>query len=222
MALKKFVMAKARPLPVLLVLDVSGSMSVDGKIDTLNKAVEEMIQEFTKQEDHQAEIHVGIVTFGGQTRIHQDIIPASDITWTPMGASGQTPFGAAIDATRELIENEEVIPSRAYRPTVVVVTDGQPTDDGYWETALQNFLNSHRASKAFRYAMGIGDYDRSVLEKFLQGTEMPVFEASDSAKITKFFHFVTMSVSTRVMSKSPDSPDTLPDPRFDEGPGEDF
>lgn len=215
MALKKFVMAEARPLPVLLILDVSGSMSVDGKIDALNQAVKEMIEEFTKQEDHQAEIHVGIITFGGQARIHQELTPANEITWTPMGATGTTPFGAAIDAAREMIEDEEIIPSRAYRPTIVVVTDGQPTDEGYWETALDNFLTSQRASKAFRFAMGIGDYDRGVLESFLKETEMQVFEATDSTKIAKFFHFVTMSVSTRVMSKSPDSPDTLPDPRFD-------
>lgn len=215
MALKKFVMAEARPLPVLLILDVSGSMSVEGKIDALNQAVKEMIQEFTKQEDHQAEIHVGIITFGGQARIHQELTPANEISWTPMGATGTTPFGAAIDAAREMIEDEEIIPSRAYRPTIVVVTDGQPTDEGYWETALDNFLTSPRASKAFRFAMGIGDYDRAVLESFLKETEMQVFEATDSTKIAKFFHFVTMSVSTRVMSKSPDSPDTSPDPRFD-------
>jgi len=222
MALKKFVMAEARPLPVLLILDVSGSMSVDGKIDALNQAVKEMIGEFTKQEDHQAEIHVGIITFGGQARIHQELTPANEISWTPMGATGTTPFGAAIDAAREIIEDEEVIPSRAYRPTIVVVTDGQPTDEGYWESALDNFLASPRASKAFRFAMGIGDFDRGVLESFLKGTEMPVFEATDSTKIAKFFHAVTMSVSTRVMSKSPDSQDTFPDPRFDSDLDDEF
>ena len=205
MALKDFVMAEARPLPVILILDVSGSMSVDGKITALNESVREMLETFKGQEDHQAEIHAGIITFGGDVQVHQNISPASEIEWQPMNASGSTPFGEALDKARELIEDESIIPSRAYRPTIVVVSDGQPTDNGYWKTALENFLKSNRASKAFRFAMGIGDYDRGVLEAFLEGTGMQLFEATDSATITKFFQFVTMSVSTRITSKSPDS-----------------
>ncbi|HCA19477.1 MAG TPA: hypothetical protein DEO40_02225, partial [Treponema sp.] len=39
----KYTVAKARPLPVILLLDRSGSMSGE-KISTLNSAVNEMIQ----------------------------------------------------------------------------------------------------------------------------------------------------------------------------------
>ena len=41
----KYTVAKARPLPVILLLDRSGSMSGE-KISTLNSAVNDMIQSF--------------------------------------------------------------------------------------------------------------------------------------------------------------------------------
>ena len=44
--LKEFVMASARPLPVIILADISGSMSTNGKIDALNDAIAEMIETF--------------------------------------------------------------------------------------------------------------------------------------------------------------------------------
>lgn len=38
MELNKFVANKARPLPVIIMADTSGSMSIDGKIDALNQS----------------------------------------------------------------------------------------------------------------------------------------------------------------------------------------
>jgi len=44
--LREFTASIPRPLPVLLLADVSGSMSVDGKIDALNVAVAAMLESF--------------------------------------------------------------------------------------------------------------------------------------------------------------------------------
>src|SRR5689334_3507688 len=48
--LKDFVLQTARPLPVILLADVSGSMKEDGKIDALNEAVANMIGAFAEEE----------------------------------------------------------------------------------------------------------------------------------------------------------------------------
>ena len=45
----KFTVQKAKPLPIMLMLDVSGSMS-GVKIDTLNEAVRTMIASFADEE----------------------------------------------------------------------------------------------------------------------------------------------------------------------------
>ena len=44
-----FVMPEARMLPVILLLDVSGSMSYDAKMDELNSSVREMLESFQKE-----------------------------------------------------------------------------------------------------------------------------------------------------------------------------
>src|SRR3954454_20602242 len=95
--LKEFTVSSARPLPVVLLVDVSGSMSADGKIDALNAAVAEMLAAFAEEDDGRAEIHVAVVTFGGKAAVHAPLQPARGVRWTPMRANGRTPMRAAID-----------------------------------------------------------------------------------------------------------------------------
>lgn len=62
--LSDFILTSPRPLPVIVLADVSGSMAVNGKIDALNDAVSEMIATFAEEEDTRAVIHVSVITFG--------------------------------------------------------------------------------------------------------------------------------------------------------------
>ena len=96
---KQFTVA-AKRLPVIILADISGSMSVDGKIETLNRAIAEMIASFAQEEDVRAEIHVAVVTFGkGGAKIHLPLQVASQIQWTDMEAVGsQTQAGSAFVA----------------------------------------------------------------------------------------------------------------------------
>jgi len=209
--LKEFTTQAARPLPVILLADVSGSMGVDGKIQALNHAVREMIEAFQDESDLRAEIHVSVITFGGQVRIHLPLGVASAASWTDLGASGGTPMGSAFDKARELVEDRNVISSRAYRPTVVLVSDGQPTDA--WEAPLQALLASERCGKAFRMALAIGaDADQHVLQAFLGDPEARVYRADEARQIRQFFQLVTMSVASRSRSANPNNaPAKLPD-----------
>ena len=66
---KKFTTPTAKPLPVVLLLDVSGSMS-GSKIDNLNKSVEDMLDTFAREEKMETEILVSVITFGSQVELH--------------------------------------------------------------------------------------------------------------------------------------------------------
>jgi uncharacterized protein YegL len=97
-----------------------------------------------------------------------------------------------------------MIPTRSYRPTIVLVSDGIPTDD--WKTSLTSLLNSERASKATRFAMAIGDdANKETLKAFLGDNEARVFEAHEAREIKKFFRWVTMSVTSRSHSSNPNT-----------------
>ena len=62
--LKEFTLSSARPLPVIVLADISGSMLEHGKIQSLNLAVREMLEAFRDEDDLRAEIHVAVITFG--------------------------------------------------------------------------------------------------------------------------------------------------------------
>ena len=195
----KFTAPTAKPLPVILVLDVSGSMA-GAKIQNLNDAVRDMLGTFRDTENSEIEIHVAIITFGAEVRLHQALGSASAIAWHALDASGMTPLGTALKMAKAMIEDKNVVPSRAYRPTVVLVSDGQPTDD--WQQPLADFIKDGRSSKCDRMAMAIGaDADESVLGKFIEGTKSRLFYAENAKQLRDFFRFVTMSVTIRTQSK---------------------
>jgi len=203
--LKEFTASTARPLPVILLADVSGSMDSNGKIGTLNTAVKEMIETFAREDDSRAEIHVAVITFGqGGARLHQALQPASQAQWQQMAAAGGTPLGGALEVVTAMLEDSQQVPSRSYRPALVLVSDGQPTDT--WQEPLKRLLGSARASKALRFAMGIGaDADKAMLQAFLADAEARVFEAHEARQVRQFFRWVTMSVTARSRSINPNS-----------------
>ncbi len=203
---KKFTVPKAKPLPVCLLLDVSYSMS-GSKIDNLNRAVAEMIKTFAAEEKMEIEILISIISFGGEVKLEigTDKVPfvkASEIEWNDLIVSGMTPMGTALQVAKSMIEDKDVTPSRAYRPTIILVSDGEPTDD--WKKPLDEFINSGRSSKCDRMAMAIGsDANDDVLKRFIKGTTHELFYAEDAAKLHEFFNYVTMSVTMRTKSQNP-------------------
>lgn len=204
---KKFTTPTAKPLPVVLLLDVSSSMSGD-KIENLNKAVEDMLDTFAQEEKMETEILVSVITFGNQVELHVPYAKASQVQWQGLQANGMTPMGTALKMAKAMIEDKETTPSRAYRPTIVLISDGQPNDS--WERPLENFISEGRSSKCDRMAMAIGrDADETVLKRFIEGTPHDLFYAENAGQLHEFFQRVTMSVTMRTQSKNPN---VVPDP----------
>lgn len=206
-----------RAIPVVLMLDKSGSMAENGKIDVLNSAVRTMLESFRKNDNSIVAIKVAIIAFGGNEatilthdKNHESVqIQYADEVfdnYTELEAYGMTPMGHALTIAKSLIEDKDKIPSRCYRPYVVLVSDGMPNDN--WEQPLEAFITEGRSAKCYRMSMGIGvdkgTEEYSVLKKFASSPEA-VFAASDASGISKFFRFVTMSTTTRASSSNPNN-----------------
>ena len=197
----QFTVSKAKPLPICLLLDVSGSMSGE-KIDNLNYAVSEMLRTFAEEEKMETEILVSVITFGNEVKLHMPPTKASLVEWKKITADGNTPMGTAFKMAKALIEDKEMTPSRAWRPTIVLVSDGGPTDS--WQSPLEDFINNGRSAKCDRMAMAIGSgADEKMLQRFIAGTPNQLFYAENATKLHEFFQFVTMSVTYRTKSKNP-------------------
>ena len=215
--LREFTVNQARPLPVFLLLDASGSMAESGKIEALNRAVQEMLASFAAEPDLRAGIQVGAIAFGGDVRVHMQLLDAEDAKskWKPLPAQGNTPLGQTLTKLRLMLEDKALVPSRSYRPTLILVSDGQPNDE--WQEPLKLLLESPRASKAVRMAMAIGpDADVPMLQRFLNSSESKVFQAHEAPDIHKFFKWVTMSVTARSRSATPDKIEPIDPLEIDE------
>lgn len=212
--LKKFQMQSARPLPVIVLADTSGSMSVGGKIQALNRGLKDMVASFASESRVRAELQVSVIAFGGSgAEMILPLTPAHQIEGVAgLEASGMTPLGGALTIASDLIEDKERIPSRAYKPVVVLISDGYPNDD--WQGPFQRFVNGERTAKATRFAMAIGsDADEAMLSDFANDPEAPLFRAENARDIHRFFQAVTMSVSARSQSTKPNqsTPLQIPD-----------
>lgn len=202
-SLNDFLIQTPRPLPVIIAIDRSGSMGANGKIDALNIALKDFINSIKDEDSNKAEIHVSIFSFGGEGAICDiPLTPISQVNAPSYQAQGRTPMGSAFEMLKSLIEDKTQIPSRSYKPTIVLLTDGIPTDA--FLLPMNDLINDGRSSKAFRIAMAIGDdADHSMLSKFVSSPEYLILGES-ARDIRKFFRFVTMSVTQRMKSQTPD------------------
>lgn len=123
-------------------------------------------------------------------------------------------MGAAFETVSAMIEDKSVVSSRSYTPTIVLVSDGVPTDclteyhslGDYSEwNALNGLKNGERSRKCQRLALAIGDdADVKMLREFIGNAETPLIKAHNVQGISKFFKWVTMSTIARMSSVNPD------------------
>ena len=195
---------EVKKLPVILLLDVSGSMQ-GAKIDSLYNATCDMIDTFVGAQLKEQSIDVAIITFGKEIKLHTPYTPVKEIQDKGLEhfvADGMTPMGTAIQMAKDMIDDKSVTPSRIYRPAVVLVSDGEPNDD--WRNPMAMFINDGRSSKCQRFAVAIGEKaDRTVLETFTENPDN-VFYAANASDLAECFKTVSMSVTTT--ATKPDIP----------------
>jgi uncharacterized protein YegL len=130
--------------------------------------------------------------------LHQPLATPDANLWDDLSATGGTPLGAALDELVKLTEDRTVLPANAFVPTVLLISDGHPTDD--FEAALARFAKSPVGTRSVRLAVQVGpDANRQLLQRFT-GNADAVLTAGDAADIDKYFQFVTYTVMTRAKS----------------------
>lgn len=213
MGLKDVVIKEARPLPVILLVDNSGSMANE-KINTVNLAIKEMISGFSSIKNAKGKISLGVITFGNNVEVVQPIEKIENVTIPEFKAEGKTWMGKAIDLAVDMLEDKNIVPERAYTPTIILLSDGLPSDCpgkmdplnydfSQWEP-LKRLHSSERLKKCPKLALGIGEGNNyKMLNSFINNPDIPVIKASELITITKFFQWVTYSISKRSVSSNP-------------------
>ena len=123
-----YIKKEDRALPVFILVDVSGSMQGQ-KIGTVNVALKEMINSFRKIENPKGVIELCILAFGNnEVKVIKPLSRVAEDDNYELDAYGSTPMGMAFEKVAEMIEDKDIVSSRAYTPTIVLISDGNPTD----------------------------------------------------------------------------------------------
>ena len=185
----------SRPLHFIWIADSSGSMEQDGKIQALNTAIREAIPHMKKvaEDNPNAQVLVRSVKFsnGAQWHISQPT-PVADFAWTDLAAEGETDMGKALQLVAEQLKMPPMS-ERALPPVLVLVSDGQPTDD--FEAGLKDLMNEPWGKKAVRIAISIGrDVDAEVLQKFIGNTELKPLAANSPEALVRHIKWASTAV----------------------------
>jgi uncharacterized protein YegL len=188
-------------VPICLVLDVSGSMS-GAPIDELNKGVRLFFDAIKLDEVAQYAAEICIVTFGNSVEKKIDFMSIERQDIPILYASGSTPMGAGVKLGLDLLEARKEDYKRAgvdyYQPWMVVMTDGEPTDD--ISNAAARIKELVAAKKLTVFPIAIGDSANLPTLAKLSPTRPPL--RLKGLNFREFFTWLSRSVS-RVSQSMP-------------------
>lgn len=172
----ELVPAARRTLNIFLMVDKSGSMAGE-KIAAVNDAMRNIIPIIggISESNPDAEIKISVVSF---SNCPEWITPkpqkSSEIKWTDLSAGGMTALGeSCIELNRQLSHKHGFLnsPSGSYAPVVILLSDGEPTDD--FNAGIATLEENAWFKHAIRIAIAIGnDADIDVLKTFTGNLEL--------------------------------------------------
>jgi uncharacterized protein YegL len=146
-----------RKFPICLVLDTSGSMHGEN-IRALNENVRNFLAFVENNQKAQRNAEIAIIEFGGDVRVISGYNSIDKIDFDDLNAYGATPLGEAVekainllDIRRQYYRNNAI---EHYKPIMLIMSDGEPTDD-YIDVA--NEVNEMVQKKQLKiFPVGIG------------------------------------------------------------------
>ena len=183
-----------RPIHFFWVVDCSGSMYGE-KIGIVNNTIQECIPEMRAAADNNpnAQLLIRALQFStGASWLTANPVPVEDYGWGDMEANGVTEMGKAFDLLAAQLSIPPM-PARALPPVIVLLSDGQPTDD--YKRSLDQLKKLPWFRKAVKIAISIGmDADDEALVDFTGNKEL-VLQANNAAALTKMIKWASTTAS---------------------------
>jgi uncharacterized protein YegL len=199
----------SRPLHFIWLVDASGSMRVHGKMEALNKAIQEAIpfMQAVARENPQAAIFVNGIRFGDDARwLVERLTAVSEFHWQDVEAGGMTALGEALTLIGDALQ-PPLIRERSFPPILALVTDGLPTDD--FQAGLTHLLARPWGRHAMRVVVAVGEdaaspEARELFRAFLASDSVQPFQANNPETLAGHVRWISTAVVEAVCS--PDLP----------------
>lgn len=198
-----------RPLHFIFLADCSGSMS-GNKIQSLNHAIREAIPHMREvaKGNPNAEVLVRAIKFSTGAQWHQpQPTKIEAFEWTDLSVDGCTDMGRALVLLADALKTPPM-PERALPPVLVLVSDGEPTDD--FDGGLRALMGQPWGKKAVRLAIAIGEGARKdVLQRFIGHAEIQPLQANNADQLVKFIRWAS-TVALQAASAPPSQTHAAP------------
>jgi uncharacterized protein YegL len=140
----------ARLTPVYLVIDVSWSMSMQGKLEAVNRMIGAIADALRGNPAVARRVRMGVIDFSHDARVRLQLCDLADPGVEPpqLQVRSGTSFSSAFTVLRQQLDADLTRRPELGPPTVFFMSDGSPTDDECaWRTAFAALV-AHRSRPA--------------------------------------------------------------------------
>jgi uncharacterized protein YegL len=174
-------------------------------IQELNRSLGEFKSALAKDAQASARVEVAVITFGeGGVQVAQEFVAAGDFQPPALQAGGLTPLGDALNQALDLVaDRKATYKANAvdyYRPWIILITDGAPTDKEAWEGAVARLRAEEDRKGVLCWCFGVDSADSTVLKKVSPERSYLLTEYAGS--FGKIFRWVSSSMA-RVSQSTP-------------------
>lgn len=192
--------------PCVLLVDVSTSMYGD-KINQLNDGLATFSRHIKTDTLASLRTEVAIITFGSRAEIVQDFVTADDFVPPTLIANGTTMMSAGIDlALDKLEERKQLYRDNGidyYRPMLLILTDGLPTEPADVVKAASDRLKQAETDKrvaAFTVSIEVNETGKEILKEI--SPRQPL--ALQGLRFTTMFEWLSNSMARVSASRTDD------------------
>jgi uncharacterized protein YegL len=186
-----------RHVACVLLLDTSTSMQGGNAIGQLNQGLhtfkKQTVENVSFDKNTANCIDLAILTFGSGVNLVQDFIPMSEWQPSTLVANGATPMGEAINKALELTEQQKDryknLGTPYWRPWIICITDGQPTDD--CSVAKQKLQQMESDLKVLGYCVGVDGFNVEIMKTIFNHNR--IFELANH-DFVGLFEFLSSSL----------------------------
>ncbi len=132
--------------------------------------------------------------YGDEALLVLEMRPVEKVGTIPeIEAGGGSSLDAALRLLIGVFSDPTRMPGRSLPPVVVVILDGEPTDD--WESALSAFRETEWGRRALTLCLALGeDVDYKILRMIGNEAVLPLRNPEDLLSVTKFVRWASTAV----------------------------